>query len=248
MRLNQLTAAEMLAISQPWLDPAHAAHKALVKVSEISPLLNRLTGAHQLLLAQRPQDGSRAAALQRELAVLDAEHDELARGIHSLCEGLAILSEGEDERSNWERLRMLLLPVGLGIVNQSYTAEAGNAILLEQRLEDLSPADKKLLKGQLIGHRSLYDLVLRWIAVGLAIGNKEQERQSLAPGPTQAEAHSARTQWQRVVSALVALLELASPSPEVEQYILGPLRAASDRAARRKTGTKPGPVEPPPTP
>lgn len=239
MRLSRLTTAEMLALSTPWITAGTPAHTALAAQSELTSLLKRLRVAHDKLLGRQAIVDPRGGQLAKQLLVLDDEHDTLARGIDSALLALALLAPDDASREQWERLRQTLFPAGLGIINQAYAAEAGNAMLLEKRIDGLPAADKKALKGQSLHGHSLADLVARFIAVGLEIGRRETERQSLEPrGASPGELHAARLEWVRIVTAILALIDLDSdpPSTDLQTHFVAPLRAADQRATRRRTG------------
>ena len=239
MRLSRFTTAEMLALSTPWITPGSPANTALGAQPELAPLLPRLSAAHSRLLGRQSTLDPRGPALTKQLAVLDEEHDTLARGIDSTLMALMFLSPDDAGREFWERTRQTLFPAGLGIINLAYAAEAGNAMLLEKRLDGLPAADKKTLKGQTVAGQSLWDLIARFVAVGLEIGQRETERQNLEPqGPAPGELHAARLEWARIVAALLALIDLgtASPDPSLAPLFVAPLRSADARATRRRAG------------
>jgi hypothetical protein len=246
MRLNHLSAAEMVSLSQPLLDPNQPAHKALSASPELQGLLPRLQATHDALLGRQLSNDTQEQELQRELAVLGAEHGDLARGIDSLCSTGAVLGEEGEQRAAWLRLQKQFLPEGLNLVRMSYSAIGGHALLLQKRLESLTAADKKLLKSQLIGRRSAYDLVQRFVEVGLLIARKEQERPSLLAGPTPGEIFAARQQWARTIGAMLSLIEMAGLSADQEQQLVSPIRAASLRAERRRKIEEPAPAPLPP--
>jgi hypothetical protein len=237
MHLSRLTPAEMLPLSHGYLDPADPAHQALASVPELASLMPRLREAHQVLLASQSADELRAGSLQRVVTALDAEHDDLVRGIDSIFQGLALLAQNEEERSAWDRLHTLLLPNGQKIAEFSYELEGNNAVLLRHIVDGLSTVDQQRLKNQRVGNRTLRDAIERWIEVGTALGQKEQERLSLPIAPAAAELKSAQTQWVRIVGAMVAMLQMSSLLGElpdgVKQYVLLPLQAATERKTPR---------------
>jgi hypothetical protein len=252
MRLSRLTAAEMLALSTPWITPGSAAHTALSAQPELTSLLRRLRTVHDKLLGRQAVIDPRLGQLAKQLQALDEEHDTLARGLDAALLALSLLAADEPTREQWERLRQTLFPAGLGIINQTYAAEAGNAMLLEKRIEGLPAADKKALKGQSLHGHSLTDLIARFVAAGIEIGRRENERQSLEPrGASPGELHAARLDWVRTVAAILALIELGSETggEELQLHVVAPLRAADLRAARRKAGRGSEPEdEDPPAP
>jgi len=240
MHLSRLSTAEMLSLSQGFLLPEHPANQALVALPEMTSLLVRLREVHQILLASQSPDDVRANSLQQEILSLDAEHDELVRGIDHLCRGAAHTAEDAETRERWDRLRELLLPGGHDMAELDYAVQAGNAALLEPIFEGLPAADKKLLKGMVSGKRSLFEIVERWIGVGKELGQKEMERQSVPVTPTDAALRDARHQWARIVGAMVSMLHLSELlgelAPAIKQHVLGPLRAATDKGTPTRIG------------
>ena len=241
MRLNHLSPAEMVSLSQPILDPKHPAHLALKVVPEAFALTGRLRAAHDTLVGRQLYEDARARALQQELLGLKSTHDELVRGFDSLLGACETLSEDPEVRVAWQRLHTQVLPDGLGVVNLSYSAAGGHALLLEKRMESVSASDKKLLKSQFVGRRNAANLVQRLIELGLLLGSKEQDRQSLLAGPNPAEIFGARQQWARTVGLMLSLIDMAPPNAEIEQHVRSPLRAASIRAGRRRRVEEPKP-------
>ena len=127
MHLSRLTTAEMLPISETYLDSNHPAHQALASVTVVAGLLPRLKEAHDVLLASQSQDELRLGTLQKEVGCLSAEHDDLVFGLEGLFRSLALLSEDTELRGRWERLSDLLLPRGRNSAHVSYDTKASNA-------------------------------------------------------------------------------------------------------------------------
>ena len=121
----------------------------------------------------------------------------------------------------------------------SHKLEAGNAALLEQILDGISPQDKGLLRAQFVGKRSLFEAIERWIAVGHELGQKESERQSLPATPNDASLQESRNQWAKQVGAIASLLQMAElldGLPDaVKQHVLLPLRSATARRVIRRS-------------
>ena len=245
MHLSRLATSEMVALSSPFFDINHPAGQALSGRTDLAKLLVRLQDVHQVLLASLSADDLRASSLQKEVTALDAEHDDLARGIDYTCQGLALLADSDELGERWARIHKLLLPSGAGgISNLSYQAEAENAALLEQIVSGLTPQDKGLLKSHFVGKRSLMELIERWITVGKEIGQKESERQSVPVTPTDTALQEARNQWARTLGALTSMLqmsELLGELPqELKEHVLTPVRAATERRLSTRPATDTG--------
>src|SRR5262245_47953489 len=161
MQLSRLSIPDMLALSQPYIDPQHPAHQAMAQMPEVAALLPRLRAAHEILLASQSAGDLQVSQLKKDVALLEAEHDELAHGIYHFIQAMTILAE-EDQQRRWARLHEILLPGSGKFASTSHQLEAGNAALLAQILDGLSPQDKGLLKAQFVGKRSLFEAIERW--------------------------------------------------------------------------------------
>lgn len=239
MHLSRLTIAEMLSLSQPYIDADHPASKSIYAMPEAASLLPRLREAHAILHASQSADDVRAGNLKKEVAELEAEHDDLAQGIHHIVQGMALLAETEELQARWERLHEVLLPGSGKFASTSHQTEAGNAALLQHILDGLSAQDKGLLRASFVGKRSLFEIVERWVAVGQELGQKELERQSVPVTPSDEALQEAKSQWLRTVGAITAMLQMAELLGElpvgVKQHVLEPLRAATDRRTPRRS-------------
>ena len=195
--------------------------------------------------------GPRAFGAPAEAAELDAEHDNLARGLDSLCAMMGYLAESNTHREGWGRLREVLFPAGLNIVNQSYTAEAGNAVLVSKRLEGLDAEDKQLLKEVSLGKKTAQSVVTTWLKAAARLGELDRQRQGLqGAGATPAEIHAARLEWIRVTNALLALTEMSGRASDLAPHVGTPLDEAGRRASRRSRASddKEDPSDPKPDP
>jgi hypothetical protein len=92
MQLSRLNTGEMVSLSQTYVDPEHPAHQGLASMPEVASLLPRLREAHIVLVGSQSADDVRASELQKQIDVLVDEHGELAQGIDSLFQGMALLS------------------------------------------------------------------------------------------------------------------------------------------------------------
>lgn len=239
MQLSRLTVSEMLTISRPYLDPEHPAHQSLAKMPEAVSLLPRLREAHEVLLASQSADDVRAANIKQEVTALEAEHDDLAMGIHHIVHSMAVLSETDDARARWQRLHEVLLPGSGKFASTSHKTEAGNAALLQQILEGLSAIDTGLMKAQFVAKRSIFEIVERWIEVGRELGQKELERRAMPVATTDDTLQASKGQWVKTIGAISAMMKMAEllgelPS-DVKQHVMTPLHAATERRGPRRS-------------
>jgi hypothetical protein len=226
----------MVTISRPFVVPGHPAYEALSGLPEVASLIARLRDTFQVLSDSQSADDVRAGALQQEVTALEAEYQELSKGIDYMCRALAILAEQEESRGRWQRLREVLLPSGSGRGSAS-SAQAcvDNAALQQQIFEGLPAQDKSLLRGHYVGKRNLFEIVERWLALGTQIGQKELERQSVPVTPPDSTLQEARNQWARIVGSMVAMFHmselLGELSAGIKDHFLAPLRAATGENA-----------------
>lgn len=236
MSLKQLSTAEMVSVSGGWVEPGPVA-KALAARPETAGLMERVGAAHRALVAAQPREADpRLGAIVAEAMEVDRRHDALARGIDALLMGLGLLATSASEAESLGRLRLLLFPDGLSLVQQSYRAEAGAATLLAERLEQ-NPEAQALLASTQVGPTSLRTHVNALIDAARHLGTLEDKRATLrALAPSDAKVHlDARNGWIRVVNALLANARLADFDEATELAIFGPLRRAEAGAMRRTT-------------
>lgn len=263
MALRNLTTQLMVSFSKNWID-ADKERPIIERYPIARALLPRLEEAHGNLLAfQRKSLDSQGeiAAIQREQARLDAEHDRKIRGVYNYLMALAELSDTEEEARNCLELRDLLLPDGLQAIIRSYAEESGEILLLQQRLSARAILD---LRNIPVRGGNLYDHVDAWMKAGLMLGKLDEKRtdilKTLGESETkQADVARARNEWIRTVHALRANLDLDRASAEDMERLFRYLDQAETKADRgaavpaSKGETPPGDPkagaspEPPPT-
>jgi len=242
MALKWLTAAEMNQISAPMVTEGSAARAAIEKVPLLVALLPRLQRAHTAVFAVgvRPAEPRLRQLVEREGA-LDAEHDDIVRGIHGSLSALARVSAAADELLS---LRDSLFPEGLSHMHKSYRGQAGHGALVESRLDAGLQAR---LEAVNLHDKNLLDLTRRWLAIAKELGAAEDERARLEPRPSAAaELNNARLAWIRIMNALVANAELAGLDEATDRLLFGPLRAA-EKSADRGKGKTPAATDTPAT-
>lgn len=243
MHLSRLTVAEMLPLSQTFLDMNHPGGQALSELPDVSKVLPKLREAHELLLSSQTHDELRAGLLHRECLALAAECDDLLQGIDCIFRGLALLAEDDESRARWARLHTLLIPGDRKGMSNDYAAEAENASLLFAILDGMPAIDKHLLKAQQVGKRNFFDVLLRFVTTGQELGEKDAERRAIPVAPSDASLQEARNTWAKLVGAMVASLQMSELLGElpaaVKQHVLIPLRAATERRPQRPTSPDP---------
>ncbi|WP_437669673.1 hypothetical protein [Sorangium sp. So ce131] len=246
--LKHLTIEEMVALMAPWVENAQR-KRLFLSIPEIAGLHSKVARAYESVLAVRPaKTGPSGAmsALNEELARTDARHDHLAKAV---CWGIDAHREhclGEDppdadRAAACDDVQPKLFPSGLAIVKASPAAEAGNTARIARLLEE-EPSIGALLKAiPAPGKTTLLHTTQRWIKVGKELAAIEHRRDELAAKEktapvTRATIAAARSQWFRVVSAVLSNLELSDAPAEAIETIRGPVLKASERAGKRYAG------------
>lgn len=250
MAYKRLTTGEMIQLSGPWVTPGTQPYKVLRSIPETAVVMPRLAGAHEMLLGMQPVlDGDGLLArLTGQATALDASHDGFARAVNMIISGFALLPTLDPAMVEaLGRLRDLVLPDGLTIVQRSYREEAGAARMLATRLT--GDARAQLRKLHTPGG-TLEEIVEQWMATAHKLGEVEDQRaramEQAALGPAAADVVKGRNQWIRAVTAIVTGLELAEVDAATAAIILGPLRDAERTADRRAGRGGEAATDPPP--
>ncbi|MGK4002292.1 hypothetical protein WMF31_06695 [Sorangium sp. So ce1036] len=250
--LKHLMIEEMVALLSPWVESAQR-KRLFLSIPEIAGLHPKVVAAHEAVLAVRPSKvgpSGEMIALNDELARVDERHDHLARAV---CWGIdahraQCLGEDPPDRERaalCDEVQSRLFPNGLTIVKASPTAEAGNTARVARLLVE-EPSIGEFLKGiPARGKTTLLHTTQRWIAAGKELLTIEHRRNELAAKEktapvTRATVAAARSQWFRVVSAVLSNLELSDAPSEAIEMIRGPVLKASERAGKRYGGAPAG--------
>ncbi|WP_437666314.1 hypothetical protein [Sorangium sp. So ce1182] len=250
--LKHLMIEEMVALVSPWIENPQR-KRLFLSIPEIAGLHPKVVAAHEAVLAVRPSRSGPSAtmsALNDELARVDERHDHLARAV---CWGidahrahcLGADPADRERAATCDQVQPKLFPSGLNIIKASPTAEAGNTARVARLLEE-EPSIGEFLKGiPAPGKTTLLHTTQRWIKAGKELEAIEHRRDELAAKEktapvTKATISAARSQWFRVVSAVLSNLELSDAPSEAIETIRGPLLKASDRAGKRYGGAPAG--------
>lgn len=244
MALRDLSIGTMLVITGAWLDPEKE-RPILERLTRVAPLLPDVEAAHEGLIRfqfKAQTASQKARSLMGRTTELDAEHDRMARGLHVICEGLALLAKTPKEAEAYLRLQAELMPTGLAIVTASYLEEAGQAELIDQRL---STGSKALLKSTKVHGKQLQTYVNEWKATARALGEAETEKARLLGEEATGSVGPARNAWTGAVTAVQHMLRREPDLTAAERHrLLEPLEAAQAKAAAAKKRAAAGlPVE-----
>ncbi|RVU45723.1 hypothetical protein EA187_08120 [Lujinxingia sediminis] len=239
MSLNPLTAAAMISISDDFLNHAEK-QKILAKDPMLLPVADRLKDVHRTLIVLTRKEGES----ERELKVVSANiqlcnqrHDALCRGLDGALTFAEHMCESAEAAKPIVEARDLLFPQGMGIISASYRDQAGHALSLGERV---TPEVRDTLGRVHFDGEDLNAFLERYINVGREMSGLIARRAELQGEDDQtrvsaSDLREARYQWQRVVTALLRLLEISRLSETDKRRLLTNLNEAVAQAAARRT-------------
>lgn len=243
MALNRISSPDMVNLSVDLITPGTPENTALRALAEGEVLLPRIEAAHHGIIAAQPPNDAKIADLTAKLTIKDVRHDTLVRSLDGRIESELLHVTDPAAVEALTRARIALFPTGLGIINASYGAQAGEVQLRAKRVDDSVRATLGRLRTY--DGRTCADLYDELQQVATEIGALEKLRAALGEEGAQiAKSRDARNQWIRAIHAVAAMLALAGVD---ERPILGAIREAeleADRAAARAAARKSGPQDP----
>lgn len=247
--LKHLIVEEMVALVSPWTRKTKR-QATFLSIPEIAGLLPKVTAAYNAVVAVQPVDRSTSpevAKVEAQLVEVDNRHDPLARCALRTLEAerercYAMETPDAERAARCDEVTAMLFPTGLSILKASFLAESGNTARVAKLLEE-KPEVEGFLKGVFTTDKKpLLETVRRWIATGVKLERLEHEREELLAKQSVPVAkvtiQAARSQWLKVISAILSNLELSDAAPEAIEAIRGPVLRASERAAKRYAGGK----------
>ncbi len=249
MNLKSLSTAEMIQVSAEWVTPKKAANVALLALATTAGLVPVMAAAHASLQGtEGALDNSPRATELKALSArgldLDRRHDALVRRIVGALTALAEAPSSEEQGALYLATAKAAFPTGLAAAQASYKEQAGQAMLVDERLGDDHRATLKAIKTP---DGSLADDVAKWKKIAKELGEVETERTRLAATPSEskgADVVAARNAWINAVSALTTVLAVSGVSDENRVLILAPLESETAKAARRPAKVAPANGEP----
>lgn len=244
MVLQYLPTQEMAIITKEWISP-EGQRPLIESFPRLAPLLEDLEVAHEAVVVFQnagKQEVPEVAELRTRTSQLDAEHDRYTRILHHLLRGFAEMSDDEATSAMIETVRSELLPQGLGINQQSYLVQAGEAILREQRLSD---ASRRFLSGTVVniakkGPVSLADLVACWHRTAIELGEVEAQKSRIkAMSAIESSRGPARRLWIANISHFIRTVAIEKGMTEAQRTdLLQPARDAEAKAAKKRALAK----------
>ena len=244
MALNRIATEVMVEHSSRLLDPETDEHRILAAHPLTAPLLPELAGAQAGLLESQPAPSSAVALLTEQLTALDWTHDEDVRGIDERFASELRFTTDDALRKRFEDARGTVLPTGIGIVQRSYEAQAGEGKLRATRIEKAPEVRALMAELPVHGGQTLADKLDELQSVAAQIGVLEKRRTALGKeGELVVKNRDARTRWMRVINAIATNLALRGVD---ELTVLGGIREAEAKAEKATSTTTTSPVVTPP--
>lgn len=235
----------MASISETWLHPK-GTRPLIEAIAPAAALLPSVQKAHDGLKkaqAQPQQVPEKLLEIQKKQAELDKLHDRKGRGTYLVLTGFAEIADDPALVAEILALRDKIFDptIGLRVLQASYAEEAGEVILLEERLND---EDRALLKKMPCPKGSLLDAHQARVTAGKKLGALDTEKNALssdqvsAPGEVTmpADVLRARNAWIKAARALITVLDLDDLDAATRTKILGPIEEAERKADLRVAG------------
>jgi hypothetical protein len=242
--LKHLNLDEMVGLTSPWVSDATC--KALfLSIPEVAALHPQVMDLQSALGDARPLGAARSAAMQKivdQATAVDVLHDSLVRAVDSgietdrLC-SLARKPPDLTRAEQAEKAKSKLFPNGLSIINASLVAESGNAERVAKLLAK-EPEIATFLAEIPVREGTLLQLTKRWLTAGKKLRKLEQDRAALVAKEANTPRDSTavprlRVEWIRLVSLVLANLDVSKADPQAIDHIRGPVLESSERAGKR---------------
>lgn len=244
----------MVSLSAPLVNEVHPDCRILKSFPLSCVLWELVARAHEQLIDTQVVSPSpeRLAAISMELGSLDDRHDDVLRGLYYGLEAQEYLAKDPAIKAEARRLREKMFPNQLLATRKSYRGQAGQAVVLKNRLsaEDIAHLGRlSTLQGG-----TFADAVEEWLALAETMGTLENERSEHEDhGPSAADVVGARNNWICAIQAFVTPLRLRDDVPAPIIAILDRIEGVIEAIARRRqaedpdekelgSGHEPGPV------
>ena len=241
MAAKHLSPETMIELSGAWLDPARL-RPALERFMPTRALLPKIEEVHNGVVHTHSANPAASTGpiktISDEQNKLDVLHDRKLRGTIHVLTGLADLTDDPAEAKGYLDLRDRLAPLGFASTVRSYMDEAGDARLLEGRLDADSTAR---LQSIVLPTGKLSDDVTAWTVAANQLGALETKKSEIetAATVTPGQQLTARNMWIRTTNLLVATLEGHDEiDAATADQILGPFRREEAKATKRETKSK----------
>jgi len=244
MAFTVLSIADMIAVTESWLDPEQQ-RPTLESIPELSGNLMMLDRAHEQLVASRAHRGTHAERyeeLTERLEELDDVHDRMAKALYNGLEVLSLIEGDSVTGQTYMSVRELLFPDGLSINAASWRSESVNAAVVSESIDDEVTG---ILETAMLGRTSCADIAERWLDSADSLGDVLGERADIVTESDKvddetdgdlvpADERKARIFWVRAVNSFVSMLELVALDEGARDDLLATLHDAEIEAMRRR--------------
>jgi hypothetical protein len=230
-------ASELFVVSAGWIDPKQERSYIEGNVATVG-LLGLVEPAHQRLqrAVQTESISSKEIDEARDAAdSLDDEYDDLYRGSYYYVTSQAFFHR--DRHGEFMALREYLFPDDLAGINKSYSAESGEAGLLQQRLTDEKRAQLSVL--QVENGVSLLSKIEKLLQVGAALGLAEKKKQDLLRAQaesaplTRSELNQIKAEWLATAKTLLGAVKLSTMKEEQKKALSEPFEKLEEKITAR---------------
>lgn len=238
MAIKDVKTGEMIDITRDWLtEEKRTIFEAYPLTREYPPLLQSIHTS--LSKTEQSKTDSLSEEERKKLSELldelDDRFDSTARDVDIICKAFA--RAFPDKSQAYTKVRTVILPDGLSIINTSYRNEAGETERIVERLER-NPDVRKTIDKTKLNDVPFSEWVDRLVDAGRRIGPlaarydvpKSQREAVLAE-------FKERNRWTKMVTTLRRTIDLAEWTPEHIEAIFGQVDRLS--AAREKSPAKP---------
>lgn len=223
MDRRALRIEEMIVSTRTWVDVTHTDFLLLAELPGSLPLLTELSQVLKSLTTALAMRARYRSSLDQECAELDAEHDQLARGLYSLLDAYCHLSSPDSEKAEWHGLRDTLFPEALSFVGSTYEEEARYAV---RRVMRLSEEQIARLKAHRVDGASLWSWLEQWQHTAARLGEKDALRRQRWEQEVAAATLQTQGRWYELVDAVLARVEQGGDARLVR--LVAPLRGRLD--------------------
>ena len=235
MALRYFSNEEMVALTTPWVDPAHSDYQLLASRPVLAALLPELTAAHDGILAIVPAGEilERLDEISAEQGEVDYHHDRAMRGMFYRFQSERQLTDDEEVLDRIDEMQALILPQGLATTQKRYREEAGHA---ERVSAQISAEQRALLRQWTYHDGTMADVFDTWLALAARLGELDHERNGSITereGRRRGANQRARLRWIRVVRLVGQNAELLGDDPEIAELLDRVARADLQRLERR---------------
>jgi hypothetical protein len=239
--LQDLTTAEMIAVTEQWTGPLKP---AFTTITEITPFYSRVDEDHGALVDARRSGTAESLlhTLNEQADSLDTRHDHLQRALHlglrSAREALLGLTPPNTSLAQLiDAAHEALLPNGLEVNIATYEGESGNAAQM-LKLAQTKYVDV-LSKVPITENLTALDIVVEIGKVGAALGETEQNKSVTAAAVenevvTPSEIRKRMRAWAKTVALVLGALDRSKADADLIQQIRRPVEDAVEKARARR--------------